>query len=223
MKDIPIAKMLDSMGVSHPASQRAARAALVDARVVSRPDRANIAIHKEDRVRRVLTDVFLWRCSDGDCRRQADARRERPLLVEKDHCQLCRGSSDGFALSKLAVAMSDAGLRRVLVVGGTKEKWRAIEGHSPAGLEWRFVDGRQARPARRYRADRDWADVIVLWGSTPLAHSVSDHFAGSPKVRTVKRRGISAMVSEIVRHLGEGSGGARPQGHWLPSSAPTRC
>ena len=206
MNDIPIARMLKDLGVANPGAQQAARAALAEAGVISRPNRTNIAAHKAPRAREALADAFLWHCGSGDCRKKAAARGEPLLLVEKPHCRLCGGSSDRAALKDLAREMAAARISRVLVVGGTDTKSREIREASPPGIEWRFVDGQTARHERYYRSGRNWAEVIALWGSTPLGHKVSSHFDGKGDSRTVtvRRRSIAALAGEIASHLRTG-------------------
>ncbi len=206
MNDIPIDRMLKSIGITNPGAQQAARAALAEAGVISRPNRTNIAGYKESRARETLSGAFLWHCGSGDCRKKATVSAESLLLVEKPHCRLCGGSSDRAALIDLAGQMAAARISRVLVVGGTDAKRREILEASPPGIEWRFVDGNTARHERYYRSDRNWAEVIVLWGSTPLGHKVSSHFDGKGDRRTitVRRRGISALADGIVDHLRAG-------------------
>ena len=49
----------------------------------------------------------------------------------------------------------------------------------------------------------DAADVVVIWANTELDHKVSQPFATAApgKTITVARRGISALATEVSRHV----------------------
>ena len=90
-----------------------------------------------------------------------------------------------------------------MVVGGTSCKFRTIRDGSPDTLSWKFVGGTKARTDRHYRELMEWADLIVIWGSTPLKYSVSNRFSksGDDRVVEVVKRGIRALAIEIIRHI----------------------
>ena len=200
---MPIAEMLRGFGVVDAAAQEVARATLVDGGLIANNRKVNIFAAKSAQARVLLQKSFQWHCNDGDCRIAAAKGKTSPLLVEKMACSFCGGSKDRAALAEMARAMADAKRRRVLVVGGTDNKEREIKEKSPPGIEWRFIDGTTGRPARHYRDHHVWADLVVIWGSTELNHKVSAHFDGKGDARTitVRRRGITALADEVIRHL----------------------
>ena len=206
MADVSIAEMLAGFGVSDAGAQQSALEALVAAGVVSsRPNRTRIAADKKERVGEVLSDAFFQHCHNGDCSQQtAGAGDPRALLlVDQPFCEVCHGSANRSALERMAKSMKTAGVNRVLVVGGTEAQAREIRDNSPASVEWRFVTTQTSRDARYYRSDRDWADVIVFWASTPLPHKVSRHFEskGDGRRVSVTRRGVAALADEVRQHL----------------------
>lgn len=207
MTDITISRMLSDFGVSHPEAVRSAVEALVEAGVLSsRPNRTRIAADKRERVAAVIAGAFLRHCNNGNCRRQSGelAAERAALLSDQRHCEVCGGSSNRSALERMAAALSQRGLSRVLVVGGTEEAEREIRAGSDGSVEFRFVNTKVARDDRYHRSNRDWAEVIVIWSSTPLPHKVSRHYehsSGAIRV-TVTRRGVAAMA-DAVRELVE--------------------
>lgn len=215
MPDIAIDNMLADFGVAHSEFQKARVALFEEGVIRRRPDRANIADNKTDYARSVLAESFLWHCNNGECRQAAreefdDAGSSEAdcflLLVQQSACEMCGGSPGARSLERMGAALEAAGRSRILVVGGTERKERELRQKSPDGVEWRFVDGKVAREDRYYQPHRDWADIIVIWQSTPLDHRVSAHFdgKGDARVITVRRRGVAALAGEVVRHLGEG-------------------
>lgn len=210
MKDLPISQLLKELGIADGESQRLARQSLAEWGVI-RPDRQRIAAYKRDDALLALSESFRWHCGNGDCRGQArraipsdsPADDRPPLLVEQPACSICQGSPDASALRRMAEALRAAGLSKVLVVGGSQNKRQEILRKSPPGIQWRLLDGTTAKPDRLFRPDREWAEVIVLWGSTELDHRVSDHFPakGDDRVITAARRGITALADAVTQHL----------------------
>ena len=196
--------MLHRLGVRDRRAQSRAIDKLKESGVMSsRARRSGIARFKVDRAAQVLNEMFAWHCNRGECRRLAKESGRIPLAVDQRSCSQCGGSPDRQSLYELSQRMLASGLSRLLVVGGTNCEFRTIRDGSPDTLSWRFVDGTKARTDRHYRELMEWADVIVIWGSTPLNHSVSNRFskAGDDRVVEVAKRGIRALAIEIIRHL----------------------
>ena len=210
MSDIAIDNMLADFGVAHSEFEQA-HAALFEWGVIQRRHRVNIARSKCGQAREVLELVFLWHCNNGECRQAAREEIDdagdvglAPLLVQQSACEICGGSPGARSLERMAAALADAGVSRILIVGGTERKYRELDQKSKGTIiEWRFVDGTVARDDRYYQPKRDWAHIIVIWQSTPLDHRVSAHFdgKGDERVITVRRRGVAALAGEVVRHL----------------------
>ena len=205
MADLTIERMLSDFGVTHPDAQQSAVEALVDAGVLSsRPNRTRIAADKRERVAAALSEVFVRHCNNGDCRQvAAQPGPRRPLLADRQRCEVCGGSANRSALERLARAMQERGLSRVLVVGGTEASERDIRQSSAGALEWRFVNTQVARDDRYHRSNREWAEVMVIWSSTPLPHKVSRHYEhGGDSMRiTVTKRGVAALADTVRERL----------------------
>ena len=205
---VALSEMFKDFGIGEGEPQRTATEALVEAGVISgRPNRTSIAASKLDSARQALEAAFVLHCTRGDCRAHAIAEAERrgvERLVAQRLCSVCGGSPDRKALQRLVTSLDATDVRRITVVGGTPEKWREIQGSCPPGIEWRFVDGRGAKPDRFYRDTRKWAHVIVVWASTPLHHKVSWHFTGKgdDRVVVVSERGIGALCDAVIAHVG---------------------
>lgn len=206
MTDVTISRMLSDFGVTHPEAVRSAVEALVEAGVLSsRPNRTRIAADKRERVAAVIAGAFLRHCNNGNCLQQTTelAGSRTPLLSDQKRCDICGGSSNRSALERMAAALSERGLSRVLVVGGTEETEREIRGSPHGSVDFRFVNTRVARDDRYHRSHRDWAEVVVIWSSTPLPHKVSRHYehsSGAIRV-TVTRRGVAAMADGVREHV----------------------
>lgn len=199
-----IRKMLCRLGVREPQEQTKAISKLQELSVISsRPNRTGIASDKEGRVRESLQAAFIWHCRRGDCQREAKASGKLPLLVDAAACHAPVHSPRNQRLADIALIMQSRSMSNILIVGGTEKYQRELLSISPNGLSWRFIDGKRVRDARYYRSDKAWADLILIWASTPLDHKVSQHFqaCNDPRVVTVPGRGIEAMLQDVLLTL----------------------
>ncbi len=197
--------MLGAFGISDSRAQQSAICTLKDAGVISRrPNRENIAVCKEDKVRETLAERFVWHCGNGNCKRDADGLGCSLLLVDRQACQICGGSTDKQALENMLEAMRSAGLNNLLVIGGTEGKRHEMQDKWPVARNirpyLRVIDSENARSDKYYREDRQWADVIVIWASTSIPHKITSHFPKSPNRITVPRRSISALAEGVTRY-----------------------
>jgi hypothetical protein len=118
-----------------------------------------------------------------------------------EFCEVCGGSPVSASLRDMTDACAAAGIRRLVVVGGSPNIRARLEREVGDVLELRLVDGTVARTAAQARDDLAWADVVVLWGSSELAHKATMAYpVGQPAVVRLVRRGIPALAREVVRH-----------------------
>ena len=203
MRNRPISVFLNSLGISGAEQQAIARTVLEDESFTNRR-KTNMAVHKEPAAEESLRRRLALHCATATCRdtlelEQIDAEPPRQLLlVERDACEVCGGSADRRALNEMAAAMSEAGLSRAVVVGGTNPKWARIRQIAPSWVEWRFVNGLGNANQRDAASDLRWGDVILIWAGTPAQHRVTNLYAG-PRTITVPTTGIAALAREAAR------------------------
>jgi hypothetical protein len=127
------------------------------------------------------------------------------VTVSAPSCEICGGSNNRRAAIECLRTLRRRGIQRVVIVGGTANLRQEIDRLFATGaLEIRWVDGtRASHSSKDALADRRWAQLIVIWGPTPLRHAVSDLYTEDPlphlRIITVPRRGIEALCAEIVR------------------------
>jgi hypothetical protein len=128
-------------------------------------------------------------------------------LVEvlEPQCEVCAGSNNRRAGYAARRALQMAGARHLLVVGGSRTTHAALRASlEDEAIEVRCIDGTAgARPAPTVDADLDWADLLIVWASTPLPHKVSQPYTSRARGRvpmiTVPRRGVEAVCHALVR------------------------
>ena len=205
MADTAIADLLHSEGFRLPASVAAARGALESAGL-TRPGKVRIADEKSDRARDAIGRSIVRHCSSPECIAAVADDGRQAVEVERAHCSVCSGSNNRRAMRRMASACREAGVRRVLVVGGRPPIYAEMEREIGRDLQLRFVDGTSNLPngADALR-DCAWADLLVIWAPTPLPHKVSSLYradvCGVAHRVTVHRRGIEALAAEVVEHL----------------------
>ena len=211
-RSIAIDTLLAELGITTPESREAARRVMQEAGLTN-PRKQNIAERKRDEVVALINERFARVCSDARCQRVI-ARDPRPkILVERIACEVCRGSSNTAAVEAMAAALVDAGRPRLLVVGGSPNARSELEKLlSGTGVETQLIDGTVAVSSTRADQWVAWADVVVVWGGTQLAHKVSTHFMKpeySSKRLTLASRGIASLSAAVVEHLEKGRSRAR--------------
>jgi hypothetical protein len=201
--DLGIDELLASFGLVGDAAALGRRA-LEDAGLTN-PRKQRIAAAKAERAREAVDARLARRCPA--CAEGAP-RDGRPLvLVPSAACPRCGGSNNRRALRDLVDACSAAGVRRLVVVGGSPALRTELRTSLGGELELRLVDGVERRTKRDAQGDLDWADVVLVWGSSMLDHKVSTLYTrdgGTTPVVTVPRRSIEALAGELVRHLASG-------------------
>ncbi len=158
---------------------------------------------KLPRARAALAATLVRVCAG--CRTYAQASERLFVEVSPPSCELCGGSNNRRAVRRCAAALAARAIERVLIVGGTPAQQHDLrELFGEAGVEPRFVDGtRASHSSKEAELNKRWAQVIVVWGPTPLRHSVSELYTEQRydglKVVQVPRRGIEALCDELVR------------------------
>jgi hypothetical protein len=158
----------------------------------------------------VLAAGSLRVCGDPECERLARDGKPGARLVARvapTSCLVCGGSNNRRAAGALAARLAATGVDRLLVVGGTPAlHTELVRLLTPHGIELRCVDGTHGSHTAKGAAQHlRWAQVVVIWGATPLPHKVSALYVNAPPgTRVVKlaRRGIEALCRAVAQSLG---------------------
>ncbi len=202
---VPIDQLLAAAGFDRPDAIARAREVL-EQRGLTRAGKRAIATSKIPAVEAALSETLVRVCSDACLRLDRagpDAAREA-VRISPAACEVCGGSNNRRAAIECVRALQRKGVTRVVVVGGTATQQQALEDLLGGNIELRFVDGTNAsHSSREALANTRWAQLIIIWASTPLKHAVSDHYtrerAPHARVLIVNRRGIEALCAEIVK------------------------
>jgi hypothetical protein len=201
--DLGIDEVLNDLGFVGE-NARLARAALEDAKLTN-PRKKRISVAKLEAIKSVLDERFLLLCARASCRAAAPANGRVVLdAARPTACRACSGSANASEIERAIAALTERGLRRIVVVGGSPSTREELEGLVADRLELRLVSGTERRTARDAKADLGWADVVVIWGATELDHKVSklytdDASSSSSRVVTCPRRGIAALAETLTR------------------------
>ena len=198
VRDVALDHFLASLGLTGDAAARG-RAVLEEAGVTN-PRKARISEAKVERARAAIDARLARLCAD--CATRSDPGGRELVVVPAAACTRCGGSRNARALTEMAEACAAAGIARVVVVGGSPEVRRELAAVSPPP-ELRLVDGTERRTKPEALRDLEWADLVVIAGSSELAHKVSTLYtrerAGTPVV-TAARRGVEAIAGAVAEH-----------------------
>lgn len=173
---------------------------------ITRPGKIGFSAVKLERALAAIDKRLARACERPDCRAILSTDRARRLVtVPRAACEVCGGSNNAGAVRRMVAACTDAGVHRLLVVGGTPALWEELRGLLAGDpLELRTVDGTRASNERTALQNCAWADLVVVWAPTPLDHRVSNLYAADRCVADrveVRRRGIEAFATAVAAHL----------------------
>lgn len=154
---------------------------------------------KRGQVEHTLASRFLRVCNRGDCRSRARSDADGRVLVpasDPRFCELCGGQAHATAVDRMVAACRRSGIGRVCVVGGSPKGQTTLRDLVAGRLELRLIDGTTSRRRQEAVGDLAWANLVMLWGATPLDHKVSTLYRG-PDVVTCPKRGLGEMAGEI--------------------------
>lgn len=131
-------------------------------------------------------------------------------LVLPCSCPICKGRDNRRAYRQLLYVAKGVDVSHLLIIGGGPDAHADLmalecECH---GLKLRMLDGTRRIDSRRAAALLLWADVVVVWGSTLLKHSVSRAFDHPPQgtrkiVIAHGQRGITSLCREVCSALSD--------------------
>lgn len=199
--DVVIEAFLRELGFGSHEAIAVARGVLEQGGL-TRAGKQRMAETKLDGARELL-ETMLTRACNGCLDLAAGDERE---VVEVPHpdCPICGGSDNRRAVSGFVTACRERGVSKVLVVGGTAILYKnllELVKQTGGGVSFRFVDGAEATHTRNEAtAHMQWAQLVLIWGSTPLPHKVSTLYTNHPlaaKTKTVSanQRGIAALCT----------------------------
>ncbi len=207
-KRIPTAGILEQYGISGKSTLKKLR------KILSGPgvrllNQQSLLEDRSKELKKEIESKAVFFCDHAFCREALAERHPSENLIpvrNSSCCRLCKGSVTRRSLEETAQACRKGGIRRILVVGGMPASQREFRDNAPEGLEFRLVEGEVERRKDRAQADLQWCDLCVIWGATPLGHSVSSHYTrrrgqGGPFVIRVDRRSVEAVCSAIIKHL----------------------
>ena len=199
MSDVGIPDFLASLGLTGADAERA-RAVLEDERITN-PRKTRLSTGKLEAARAAIDDRFARFCAS--CAGRTDAGGRDVVVVAAASCTRCGGSRNERALTEMVEACDSADLRRIVVVGGSPDVRRELAAVA-GGPELKLVDGTARRTKPEALRDLAWGDLVVICGSSELAHKVSNLYKGDTgptPVVTAPRRSVEAIAGAVVEHV----------------------
>lgn len=205
--------MLAQLGVV-AADQVSAARDLLEAEGLTNPRKTNISLAKREAVTAAIDTMYRRLCTRCAADVEAGAGTagavptgggpdERPILrVAQPNCTRCGGSNNQRAVDEMLAACARAKVTRIVFVGGSPSIRQELMQMLGDALELRLVEGTRSIARAAADADIAWADLVVVLGTSQLAHKVSQLYTDDPAARkkaiTVRRRGIESIATAIT-------------------------
>lgn len=203
-KAVSLAVFLAAEGFDTSEALDAAREVLHGAGLTN-PRKSGITASKLSRCRTALRQALVRSCGLAACDQALAARHpaRRLVRVAQASCEHCGGTANRRVGIDLAARCLALGIRRILVVGGAPAGQRELRSALPE-LAVDLVDGNAKRDAKQAKAELARADVVVIWGNTALAHSVSALYRRPPVgvgLVLVGTSGAASVLLALRAHL----------------------
>jgi hypothetical protein len=199
--DISIDELLAGLGLTGEEAGEARR--VLEAEGVTNPRKKRVATSKTELARQVIDRHWQRLCHN--CRRNARVDDRAIVAVAPAACFSCGGSNNARAVREMVTVCRRAGIVHLVIVGGSPNTRRELAELTGPDLELRLVDGTANANRQTAQHDIAWSDLIVVLGSTQLAHRVSTLYTRDPEARkkliVTSRRGIEAIADEIARSV----------------------
>ncbi len=172
---------------------------------LTRAGKQRMANHKLAAAREALWAGVTPVCADAACRAAVGSPALPIVTTVRERCVVCGGSNTKRAVKRMLEACEAAGLRRILLLGGSKAAHGELRGAlGGSKVEVRMIDGLEVSPTNKTALpDLEWAQLLVVWASTALPHRVSQAYTEQrPRdlpLITVARRGVEALCQEVTR------------------------
>ncbi len=206
-QDVAIDSWLAETGYGLPPTKARAHAALEEAGL-TRAGKLRISAEKLPRVLDTLRARFCLHCTTAECVGFArGSGREAVGCDPKSACEHCGGSNNRRAEADLIDACAKAGVKRLVIVGGSPAVREELERALGSALDLRMIDGTERRTIDNAKADMQWGDLILLWGASELHHKVSMQYTNltqpdfKRKLVRVQQRGVAALLQAAMDHL----------------------
>ncbi len=182
---------------------------------LTRAGKQRIANHKLPRAEEMLWAGVTPVCSSQECVSSVASSARPSVTTTRERCSVCGGSNTRRAIKVMLDECVRSGLLRILLVGGSKASEIELrDGLASAPVEVRVVSGIDQSPTNKTaQPDLEWAQLLVVWASTQLPHSVSQAYTSqrprSLPLVTVSRRGVEAFCAEVTRFAQGGRAGRK--------------
>jgi hypothetical protein len=167
---------------------------------LTRAGKSRIALEKVPRALEVLDRHLSRHCGSTFCRELLERMKTdaEPVPVPREYCEACGGSDIAGRAIELSLRLDRQ--IRIVVVGGSPRVRDELAALNVPRLSFRLVSGLDRRTSERARADRDWADLVIVLGSSELKHKISNLYRdrdGEEKVIVVAGRGAASVLAAI--------------------------
>ena len=155
----------------------------------------------------LLAERLRTVCHHADCRALAAASHWVVVDGTPAACAVCHGSDNDRAYARLSRAWREAGLGKLIVVGGAEDSFAELRRHNETHKhpDLRLVEGGHRPDKRQARDLCRGADLVVLWGSTQVHHAETEVWSSAAHAQDTPaltmgngQRGVKALAEAVL-------------------------
>ncbi len=146
-------------------------------------------------------------CAAPTCQEQAQREGFEVIAVSGPECELCGDSDNTRAFNAMLATCRDAGVRRIAVLGGSPRSRQNLERLvQGTELTLELIDGDKNRKASRWARTMSDQDLLVIWQTTILKHSVSEPAEANAKKLNVPvirapGRSVASLATTVTEWI----------------------
>lgn len=205
-RDFDIHEFLVAEGFAQADAEAAALDVLYSSGL-TRPGKQRLSEPKLEPARQALAGALVLTCTAAACLEEARGMTEKQRVPANDRrgCEICEGSDNQHAVDAFVKRALEKKMTRLVVLGGSPSTREQLAAALKGRIELKAVDGTLRRTQAQAYDDMKWAHLVLIWGSTELAHRVSILYTRAPgqiaPVITCPRRGIGALAAAALRAI----------------------
>ena len=164
--------------------------------------KSNISRTKIEKINKVLKSEIVRYCHRGDCK-QAALKNNHVQTIQVGRvlsCDICGGSVVRSKCELFIEFTRKNNIQNLCVVGGFPKPLNDFKNNIGKALKLKIIDGSKSRRKKQCKEDLSWADLVIIWGKTPVGHSLSSTYMSYQHSSFVQSPTVVGLFDHFIKH-----------------------